>query len=151
MAGFSSSTRIAAPKALVWSVMTDHERYADWGRATKVVLEREGDPDRNGLGARRVFHAGPMRAVEEVTGWEPQERMAYRLVKGLPIRGYRSEMALRTEPAGDADDGRPVTVLDWSSTFEPRIPGTGRVMEWFLALAVKDFATGIKRTAEAGG
>ena len=41
MAGFSSSTRIAAPKSVVWAVMTDHVRYGDWGRASKVVLERE--------------------------------------------------------------------------------------------------------------
>ncbi len=131
--------------------MTDHVRYGEWGRASKVVLERTGDPDPNGLGAVRVFHAGPMRTVEEVTGWEPEHTMTYRLVKGLPIRDYRAEMVLRTEAHSDEDGGNTVTVLDWSSTFEPKIPGTGRFFEWFLALAVKDFASGIKRTAEAGG
>ncbi len=145
MASFSSSTPVAAPRAVVWSVMTDHVRYGEWGRASKVVLEREGDPDRNGLGAVRVFHAGPMRTVEEVVEWDPPDKMAYRLVKGLPVRDYRAQMVLRDAASGEG----PLTVLDWSSTFEPAIPGTGRLFEWFLARVLGDFAAGIKRAAEA--
>ncbi|HEX7095306.1 MAG TPA: SRPBCC family protein [Acidimicrobiales bacterium] len=137
---FSSVTKIVAPREVVWRVMTDHVRYARWGRAKTVTMERTGSPDPNGVGAIRVFHAGPSRVREEVVVYEPPVRMAYRLVSGLPVRDYRSEMVLEVD--------RDVTVLSWSSSFEPRIPFTGGMFTRLMARAVDGFAAGIKRESE---
>ncbi len=137
---FASATRIDAPLATVWEVMTDHVRYARWGSAKTVTMEREGTPPPNGLGAIRCFHAGPMKVREEVTGWEPPLRMTYRLNSKQMTRTYASEMVLR--------DDNGVTVLEWSSTFEPRIPGTAALVRRIYERAVARFAAGIKADAE---
>lgn len=137
---FSSVTRIAAPMHVVWSVMTDHVRYARWGSAKVVTIEREGSPAPNGLGAIRCFHAGPMKVREEVTAWDPPARMAYRLNSKQLTREYQSEMVLR--------DDNGLTVLEWSSTFVPRVPGTSAVVRRVYTSAVAKFAAGIKADAE---
>jgi uncharacterized protein YndB with AHSA1/START domain len=137
---FSSVTKIRAPRDVVWSVMTDHVRYARWGRSKQVTMEREGSPDPNGLGAIRVFHAGPSKVREEVVALDPPARLVYRLVSGVPVRDYRSEMQL--EEDGD------VTVLTWTSSFAERIPLTGRFLTRMMSTAVDGFAAGIKAEAE---
>ncbi len=137
---FASATHIDASPAAVWDVMTDHVRYARWGSAKTVTIERKGTPSPNGLGAIRCFHAGPMKVREEVTAWEPPTRMAYRLNSKQMTRTYTSEMVLREDGGG--------TVLEWSSTFEPRIPGTAALVRRIYERAVARFAAGIKAEAE---
>jgi uncharacterized protein YndB with AHSA1/START domain len=138
---FSSVTKIRAPRDTEWTVMTDHARYARWTSAREVTMERTGSPHANGLGALRVFHTGPVRVREEVVEFVPPDRMVYRLVSGVPVRDYRSEMRLE-----DDDD---VTVLTWTSSFAPRIPLTGGVLTRVMRDAVDRFADGIKADAEA--
>lgn len=138
---FASATRIAAPVEVVWAVMTDHVRYAKWGSAKTVTIDRPGTPPPNGLGAIRCFHAGPVKVREEVTGWDPPVRMTYRLNSTQLTKEYTSEMALRD------DDG--ATVLEWSSTFVPRVPGTSAVVRRIYERAVAKFAAGIAADAEA--
>ena len=138
---FASSTRIAAPIEAVWAVMTDHVRYARWGSAKRVTIERRGVPEPNGLGAIRCFHAGPMKVREEVIAWDEPTRMTYRLNSKQFTRRYESDMVLH--------DDNGVTVLEWSSTFVPRLPGTSRVVRRVYERAVAGFAAGIKAEAEA--
>ncbi len=138
---FASSTRIAAPIEAVWAVMTDHVRYARWGSATRVTIERRGAPESNGLGAIRCFHAGPMKVREEVIAWDQPTHMTYRLNSKQLTRQYESDMVLH--------DDNGVTVLEWSSTFVPRVPGTSRVVRRVYERAVAGFAAGIKAEAEA--
>lgn len=143
---FSSVTKILAPREVVWQVMTDHVRYARWGSAKTVTMERVGEPDPNGVGAVRVFHTGPSKVREEVVEFEPPVRMVYRLASGLPVRDYRSEMVLDEERSGSDV----VTVLTWSSSFTPRLPLTGGLLRRVMASAVDRFAEGIKRDSEEG-
>lgn len=155
---FSSETRVAAPIDVVWSVMTDHVRYARWGTAKKVTLVEIGRPERDGVGAVRKFHAGPLSTYERVVEFEPphagRARMVYVLDRGLPVRNYRAEMLLSEVPAdaaaaaGDVDT-RPTCVLRWSSTFEPVIPATGGLLRRVMASAVGRFAVGIRDDAES--
>jgi uncharacterized protein YndB with AHSA1/START domain len=137
---FASATRIGAPPEIVWAVMTDHVRYAKWGSAKTVTIEHPGIPAPNGLGAIRCFHAGPMKVREEVTAWEPHTRMAYRLNTKMLTKDYTSDMRLRE------DDG--ATVLEWSSTFVPMVPGTSALVRRIYERAVAAFAAGIKAEAE---
>ena len=67
MQTFSSSTPISAPPEIVWEVMTDHQLYSRWSPSSRVDLEVEGSPDRNGVGAVRAFRTGPVSTREEVT------------------------------------------------------------------------------------
>ena len=142
---FSSITKVLAPRAVVWAVMSDHVLYARWTPARGVTMERLGAPDPNGVGAIRVFDSGPVKVKEEVVAFDPPTRLVYRLASGLPVRDYRSVMTLE-------DDGD-VTVLSWSSTFTARIPLTGGLFRRIMSRAVDRFAAGIKAEAEsrAGG
>jgi hypothetical protein len=142
---FASSTRVHAPVDVVWSVMTDHVRWARWGTSKRVTIERPGVPSPNGLGAVRCFHAGPVKVREEVTAWEPPTHFAYRLNTRTLTKHYRSDMLLVAAPDG-------TTVLEWSSSFEPRLPGTAWLVRRVFEKAVRGFAAGIAREAaeEAG-
>jgi len=142
MRSFASETRIRAPRDRVFAVMTDHARYAAWGPSRRVDVDPEGDPAPNGLGAVRNFRSGPLTTREEVVGWEPPVRMAYQVVSGVPVRDYRSEMVL--------DEDGDHTVLRWSSTFRPLIPGTGWLLERLMTWAVDGFRAGIRNACEEG-
>ena len=141
-ATFASSTLIAAPVEVVWSVMTDHVRWARWGTSRRVTIERTGVPSPNGLGAIRCFHNGPMKVREEVIEWDAPMHLAYRLNTTTLTRSYRSDMVLADAAGGG-------TTLDWSSTFVPRLSGSSRMVRFVFERAVAGFAAGIAREAEA--
>jgi uncharacterized protein YndB with AHSA1/START domain len=138
---FASTTRIAAPLSTVWDVMTDHVRWARWGSASRVTIERAGVPAPNGLGAVRCFRSGPIKVFEEVTMWEPPVRMGYRLNTTTLVKEYSSIMALR--------DDNGATVLDWSSHLQPRFVGTGWLLRRVFGRSVAGFARGIAGEPEA--
>lgn len=144
MQTFSSSTPVTAPPEIVWEVMTDHQLYSRWSPSSRVDIEVEGSPDRNGVGAVRAFRTGPVSTREEVTAFDPPHRMAYRaLGMPLPVRNYRSEMVLVGREDGKSCD------LHWDSWFETVIPLTGGIMRQFLASVVAKFAAGIAEEAES--
>ncbi len=151
---YSLSTHIAAPQQVAWEVMTDHELYSrwvgypqwiersGWGKGPRVVVEVEGSPHRNGVGAIRVFHTGPVRTIEEITAFDPPNRMAYRVLKApLPTRNCRSELVLVGSDDGQSCD------LHWDSWFEPTIPFAGSTVRLVLARAVSSMAAGIAEEA----
>jgi uncharacterized protein YndB with AHSA1/START domain len=90
---------IPAPPEVVWEVLTNHVGYADMLPVRRVWLEREGDPAPNGLGAIRALATVGPPLREEVIGWEPPRRFAYRLLSGAPVRDHVGTVEL--EPAGD--------------------------------------------------
>ena len=139
----SSSTPIMAPQEIAWEVMTDHELYARWIPRSQVYLETEGSPERNGVGAVRVFRIGPVGTYEEITAFEPPHRMTYRVLKvPLPVRNLRSELVLVGSEDGTGCD------LHWDSWFEPVIPFTGGILRQILASSVTKFAAGIAEEAQ---
>jgi hypothetical protein len=106
-------------------------------------MDRVGSPHPDGVGAVRCFHAGPTKVREEVLEFDPPRRMVYRVASGLPVVDYRSEMVL------DPEDGGAASLLRWSSSFRPRVPGTGALLRAVMVRAVAGFAVGIAAAAEA--
>ena len=140
----SSSTPIAAPQEVAWEVMTDHQLYARWTPSSRVDLEIEGSPDRNGVGAIRVFQSGPISTREEITAFDPPHRMAYRVLKvPLPMRNCRSELVLVADEDGNSCQ------LHWDSWFETVIPLTGGVLRQMMSSAVAKMAAGIAEEAQS--
>ncbi|WP_419926886.1 SRPBCC family protein [Candidatus Poriferisocius sp.] len=143
MQTISSSTPIAAPQQVAWEVMTEHELYARWVPRSQVSLEVEGSPERNGVGAIRVFHIGPVRTREEMTAFDPPQRMAYRVLTiPLPVRNCRSDLLLVAD-----DDGSGCT-LHWDSWFETVIPLTGGIMRQIMGSVTAKMAAGIAEEAQ---
>lgn len=136
---------VKAPQDVMWAVMTDHARWADWLPGEKVIVDPVGSPDPNGLGAVRTFvlKRGRSAAKEEVVGWEPPVSMTYILHSSFPTRNYRSTMTLGAISDGDTDggggsaDGSADCRLVWESTWESPLP------VWFGGALVKKLLFGL--------
>ena len=81
------SADIAAPPALIWERVSDHEATPGWVSAVKrVSLSRPGTA-KNGLGAIRVVEFKPLlwsTIHEEITLFETPRAFHYVLFKGMP-------------------------------------------------------------------
>ena len=106
---------VDAPVSRVWDAVADHEGMSSWG-PIKVTLDREGSPDRNGVGAvRRIVAPGPAPAiVEEVIAFEPQQKLGYKALAGVPFRNYGGEITLTATERG--------TRIDWALSIDERVP-----------------------------
>lgn len=92
----TATTIVKKPVDHVWSVLADHEGMASWGPGMKVTLDKEGTPERNGVGAvRRIAAPGPAPAiVEEITVFESGSRLGYKALGGVPFKNYSGEVVL---------------------------------------------------------
>jgi hypothetical protein len=81
----------------------------------------------------------PMTFREELTLFDPPERMAYKLLSGMPVRDYRAEVSL-SEAGGGSE-------IHWRSEFDA-LPGVGELHRWFLQRAFEDITARVARHAE---
>jgi hypothetical protein len=111
-----STATVSVPLDHAWRVLADHPGMSDWGPVT-VTLEKPGAPEAHGVGAvRRIKAAGPAPAiVEEITGYEPDTRLAYKALAGVPFADYSGEVSLAATPQGG-------TAITWTLTARQRIP-----------------------------
>ncbi len=102
------------PVQTVWEALVDHEGMSGWAPGLKATLDREGTPERNGVGAvRRIKAPGPAPAiVEQITACDAPRRLGYRALAGVPFRGYGGEVVL-TDAGGR-------TEVAWSLTIRAR-------------------------------
>ena len=114
----------AAPREAVWEVLSDAARWHEWGIWSKTVLEREGDPAPDGVGAIRAFTKRPITSREEVVVFEPGSRLVYRLLSGLPVKDYTGTITLHDHPAGSR--------ISWRSEWRSRVPGLQRRLQKLL-------------------
>jgi hypothetical protein len=64
------------------------------------VLEREGEPAPNGVGAIRRLHSVGPPLREEVIAYEPSSRFSYTLLSGLPVRDHVGSVELTASAGG---------------------------------------------------
>lgn len=126
----------AAPPAAVYALLRDGATWPVWTEITSFVLEREGAGEREGLGAIRVWRSKGKTIREEIVELVPDRRLSYTVLSGLAVRGYRADIDL--EPSADGG-----THITWSSSFAPKVPGTGRVYETALQRATEGFVAGL--------
>jgi hypothetical protein len=107
---------------------------AKWGPGLSVELTPASSGEPGGVGAIRRIAAGlPLMPpiVEEITGFEPRARLAYRALSGVPLSGYGGEVVLR-----EADGGR--TRISYTIFADQRVP----LVE---ALVVRAISVGLLR------
>jgi hypothetical protein len=129
--------RSSAPPAAVWRWLADGNAWSTWAMVQHSELEREGVPAPDGVGAIRRFSIGPGASREEVVAFEPPHHLGYVLLSGLPVRSYRSDVELT--PDGDG------TLIAWRSIFEPKVPGTGALLERFFRFTLTSLARSLAR------
>lgn len=148
MASFTLVREVKAAPEVVFDVLTDHRRYAELTPLRKSVLEQEGEPAPNGVGAIRVLSAvgPPMR--EEVIAYERPDRFSYKVLSGLPVRDHVGTVLLES-----VGDGR--TKVTYALRTTPTMPIAGSVVVAVLKQAIKQLLNGVssesERRAAAGG
>ena len=132
-------TSTASAEAL-FDTLTDHASYKDMTPLRTRVVERPGDTDPNGVGARRrIGVVGPTQ-VEEVTVFVRPTRFAYKLISGLPVRDHVGTVELTTVPEG--------TRVDYHVRSTPSVPGLGLVLRPLLRTAITGLLDGVVKAAE---
>ncbi|MGH3563066.1 MAG: SRPBCC family protein, partial [Mycobacterium sp.] len=122
---------VAAPVARVWAVLSDYEGMSQWAPGMKATLVRYGDFEHNGVGAQRSLRMLPFLPpfVEEVTTFEPERRLTYQAVSGVPFRNYVGDVELRSIGEG--------TEINYTVSADNRIPGVAAALANVLLLALK--------------
>jgi uncharacterized protein YndB with AHSA1/START domain len=140
VASFTFVREVGAPPETVFDVLTDHRRYAEITPLRKSVLEREGQPAPNGVGAiRAVTSVGPPLR-EEVVSYQPPSRFSYKVISGAPIRDHLGTVLL--EPAGAG------TKITYAVRMTPTVPLAGRVVVGATKLGIKSLLKGIAVESE---
>ncbi|HXX88629.1 MAG TPA: SRPBCC family protein [Acidimicrobiales bacterium] len=136
--------RTRAPVDVVWPLVGEARRWKEWAGFTTATLLREGAPAPDGVGALRRFGVGPVGSQEEVLAWDPPSHLAYGIVKGYPVRGYRADVRLTSL----ADGG---TEIRWSGRYDAKVPGTGAVLQAFTRALMASFARRLVRHCDRAG
>ena len=114
-----------APPDVVFALLKDPATWTAWSPMDAAVLDTPGTDEPYGVGSIRALTRGRVHGFDKVVELVPGKRFSYIHLRGLPVREYRSDVDL--EPAGGGTD------ITWSSSFRPRLPGTG----WFWRLALR--------------
>ena len=129
-----------APRSVVFAVLADGEGWSAWAPTIgRSSYERPGTHSPHGVGAVRCFGAavGPV-SREEVVGYDEPCSLSYETRSGgLPMRGYRAEVALHPTSGG--------TRIVWRGSWASRLPGVTTALGWL----VRGFADGLVRESEA--
>ena len=139
---YTVTARSAAPPERVFELLADATTWARWAGplVARASWEREGNPAPGGAGAIRKLGRWPMFGREQVVASEPPSHHAYTTLSGNPVRDYRADVSLVPDRGG--------TLITWSATFEPRIPGTGRALVAIYRRLIGSFARRLASYAE---
>ncbi|WP_030431075.1 SRPBCC family protein [Allokutzneria albata] len=131
----------ATEPAVVYALLRDGAGWPTWSPLGSFELERQGEAEREGVGAIRVFRTWPVRSRERIVELVPDRRLAYVLESGLPIQDYRAQVDLEPRDGG--------TVIRWRSTFSARVPLLGRLVHTMLDRFILRLVAGLAAAAEA--
>ncbi|HLN17945.1 MAG TPA: SRPBCC family protein [Acidimicrobiales bacterium] len=137
---FSAVADSSAPPEACFALIADATTWRRW--AGPMIGRSDWDPaggEPPGVGAVRRLGRPPFVTREEIVAYEPPTHHAYVLRRGLPVRAYRADVELRPVDGG--------TRIEWSAVFEPRWPGTGRLLAFVLSRTVRGFARRVAKAA----
>jgi uncharacterized protein YndB with AHSA1/START domain len=140
MASFTYERQVAAPPETVFAVLTEHHLYAEITPMRKSVLEREGEPAPNGVGAIRVLTSVGPPLREEVIAYEPSTRFSYKLLSGAPLRDHVGTVELTPRDGG--------TRVVYAVRTTPTLPLVGAVVVAVVRRAIKALLDGIVKESE---
>ena len=110
-------------------------------RSTPSSSSARARTEPEGIGAVRVFRSGKVTGRDTIVELVQDRRLAYTHVSSLPIKNYRADVDLTPTVDG--------TEIRWVSAFNPKIPGTGRLMRKGLDGFVDGLVNGLAEHATA--
>lgn len=140
MASFTFVRQIAAPPETVFDVITDHRLYAKITPMRRVVLEREGEPAPNGVGAIRVLYSVGPPLREEIVAYESPQRFSYKVLAGAPIRDHLGTVELSPEGGG--------TRMVYAVRMMPTLPLAGAAVVGSIKQGIKILIKGVTTESE---
>jgi uncharacterized protein YndB with AHSA1/START domain len=139
MASYTVDTVIRAPRDVVYDVFADRERNGEF-LPVQTRLVREGESERQGVGAVHFLGVGPLGVREELTAVEPGRRIAYRVVGGAPVRSHIGTIEFDDVPGG--------TRVIYTMSSRPLVPVPGALVSLALRGAISAMVSGARREAE---
>jgi hypothetical protein len=128
----------AASPAEVFALLGDASTWPDWSQFTSFTLERPGTEHPQGVGAIRELKTRISTVHEEITAFEPDRQVSYRLLSGLPLRDYEADVLLVPQGGG--------TDIIWRSRFEPQ--RFAFFWRWMMRRVIKGVVDDLARAAE---
>lgn len=138
MHSYTVESVIPAPRDVVYDIFADRENNSDF-LPISTKLTKPGATERQGVGAVHFLGLGPIGAREEITELVDGERIAYRVVGGLPVKNHTGLLEF-----SDAPDG---TTVSYTMTSEPILPVPGFAVRAGLRLLIGQFISGVRREA----
>jgi uncharacterized protein YndB with AHSA1/START domain len=129
----------AAP-AVVWQLVANADSYSEWGPWSASGYENLGAQAPDGAGVIRWMRYGRTTTVEKVLASEPARRLAYTVVRGIPVRNYRAEVTLTPEGEG--------THIRWAASWDRTL--SGRIVHRKLRSIYPDVVSRLIAAAERG-
>ena len=126
MSALTVTRSLAATTERVWDILGDPATSP--GPGVNVTVERAGAAD--GTGLIRVVRLGRGSFREEITSVGPGYALGYRLLSGAPVRDYTGAVTLH-------ESGEGGTVVRWSVSFRPSIPGSGPLVSFLTKRSVR--------------
>jgi uncharacterized protein YndB with AHSA1/START domain len=140
MASFTFERQVSAPPETVFRALTEHHLYAEITPMRKSILEREGEPPPNGVGAIRVLTSLGPPLREEVLAYEPPERFSYKLLSGAPVRDHVGTVQLSARDGG--------TRMVYAVRTTPTLPLVGPLVVAVVKQAIKALMKGVSTESE---
>lgn len=126
----------------VFAMLTDHANYSQFRGIKASRLVREGNGDKNGLGAQRCIEAGGVTFYEDIVAYDPPHAFEYRIVKMRPPLLKHLLGRVELKAVGEQTEVR------WLSDSVVRIPLLGRLLDKRLTLDGSKAFSGILSTIE---
>jgi hypothetical protein len=130
-----------ANAAAVYELLADRTTWPRWSSIESVELDPTGEASPDGIGEIRVQRRGRTTGRDQVTELVRGRRYAYRALSGLPVRDYAGQVDLEPRPDGTG------TTIRWRSSFFPKIPGTGWLLERGIGRFINECAQGLAQYA----
>ncbi|WP_076812443.1 SRPBCC family protein [Pseudofrankia asymbiotica] len=135
----------SAPTGAVFALLADGASWSSWAGPLipRSRWYRTGAPAPGGVGAIRELGLRPVLSREEIVEYVPPRRIAYTIVSGIPVHGYKGIVELDPLPGGG-------TRITWRATFVPAYRGTGPLLRLFALTSVGSLARHLAKAAAAG-
>ena len=124
-----------APAEVVFDLVEHGATWPEWTSMDSVEIERPPE----GVGAIRVNRRGRVTGRDEIIEIERPHRFVYRALSGLPVRDYVGEIDITSTPSGAS--------IRWRSSFFPKVPGMGAMLERGIRRFLTECAEGLARRA----